>query len=469
MLINNHSKNTYYPNFSANLLISGNKSLLSDEEISTLSKRIEPLGKKDDSVELNIGSDIIDWFEINSQNRPKKVLSGYKMSVKTSISGVKDRDLSTADIQQRFWENYSEFSPFGVVGNWIDSIKNKTKFNLKSININPSLYNANNSEWINCAALKTPDSKPQKPKVDLEKCQAILDAKIYGDMWYQNILGDANNNKTVKISADDIIDKVVLNEGYSKDELKEKIAAADSYNDSVKKSHTQTKNLYSDENGVYTPERQIIHSKILDDIFANSNNAKPKNGNQPTFIMIGGRGGSGKTRFGKQGYAKVYDNKDNIVLNSDEIKKRLPEYKGYNSFEIHEESWDIVNKALQLSQKKGLNVVLDGTISDFTSNEKILKQFANAGYNIEMYFMYLPREKAAERALIRFNYNNRYVPLEILLNMKDNEKNFDELKQYASKWAFYSNDVDLGKEPLLIDFENQNLLELLLQKCQLDK
>lgn len=37
------------------------------------------------------------------------------------------------------------------------------------------------------------------------------------------------------------------------------------------------------------------------------------------------------------------------------------------------------------------------------------------------------------------------------------------------KWAFYSNDVDLEKEPILIDFETQNLLEWMLKKCQLDK
>ena len=130
---------------------------------------------------------------------------------------------------------------------------------------------------------------------------------------------------------------------------------------------------------------------------------------------------------------------------------------------MHEESWDILHKAIQLSLKKHLNVVLDGTLSDLVSNEKILKQFASADYNIEMYFMYLPREKSTERALLRFNYNNRYVPLDVLLNMKDNEMNFDQLKKYASKWAFYSNDVDFGQEPVLIDYEVPNILEWLLQ------
>lgn len=418
---------------------------------------------------MNIGSGIIDWVEVNSQNCPKKVLSGYKMAVKTSISGVEDRDLSTADIQQDFWDNYAEFSPFGVMLSWINSVKNNAIFNLKRININPSLYNFSNSKWFNWASFKTPDSPPQKLKVDIDKCQEILDSELYGDMAYENILASASRDKFAEISEDDIIDNLVLEEGYSNEEIKERIAAADSYNDSVKQNHTQTKELYSDENGVYSSERLAIHTKILSELFANSDKAEPEDGKQPTFIMLGGRGGSGKTKFGKKGYANVYDSEHYIILNSDEIKKRLPEYKGDNAFEVHEESWDVLNKAIQLSLDKRLNVVLDGTLSDFAGNENIVKQFADADYNIEMYFMYLPRAKAVERALLRFNFNNRYVPLDVLLNMKDNECNFDELKKYASKWAFFSNDVDLDTEPILINFKVPDLLEWLLKSCRVDK
>ena len=323
MLIKKHSENTYYPNFSANFLISGNKSLLSTRQISTLTRKIEPLGKKDDVVELNIGSDIIDWVEVNSQNRIKKYLSGYKMTVKTSISGVEDRDLSTADIQQRFWNNYTELSPFEVVKSWIDSVKDNTKFNPKRININPKLYNFSNSKWFNWASIKTPDSTPQKLKVDLDKCQEILDIKIYGGWGYKHILENANRDKSVRISADDIIDNLVLNQECSKDKIKEKITVADRYNDNIRKNHTQTKELYSNANGIYTPERLAIHTNILNELFANSNKAKPAKGKQPTFIMLGGRGGSGKTKFGKKGEAKVYDRENYITLNSDEIKKKI--------------------------------------------------------------------------------------------------------------------------------------------------
>ena len=165
--------------------------------------------------------------------------------------------------------------------------------------------------------------------------------------------------------------------------------------------------------------------------------------------MLGGRGGSGKSKFN----GLVYDKSKYIVLDADAIKELLPEYKGYNAFEVHEESSDILKRALQKAQKAGLNVVLDGTMKSFNSTEKHLKSFDDAGYNIEMYYMHLPREKAAERALGRFmGDNGRYVPLEVLLSMKDNEDNFDKLKKYASKWAFYNNDVPRKEDkPILID------------------
>jgi hypothetical protein len=88
-----------------------------------------------------------------------------------------------------------------------------------------------------------------------------------------------------------------------------------------------------------------------------------------------------------------------------------------------------------------------------SSTENKIKDFARNGYDVEMYYMHLPREKAAERAIGRFMGNNgRYVPLNVLLDMKHNEENFDKLKKYASKWAFYNNDVERKEDPpILVD------------------
>ena len=236
---------------------------------------------------------------------------------------------------------------------------------------------------------------------------------------------------------------------YTPEEIKKKIQEADEYNLNIVRNNWETYKYHSDGKGHYKKNRQELHKKILNDLFLHANMAKPKDGEKPTFMVLGGRGGSGKSKFN----GLVYDKSKYIVLDADAIKEMLPEYKGYNAFEVHEESSDILKKALKIAQKRGLNVVLDGTMKSLGSTEKKVKSFNDAGYNIEMYYMHLPREKAAERAIGRFMGNNgRYVPLDILLDMKNNEDNFNKLKKYASKWAFYNNDVPSSEnKPILID------------------
>lgn len=251
------------------------------------------------------------------------------------------------------------------------------------------------------------------------------------------------NNKN--ILPENIISGAIKNLNIDANKLKDKISEAEAYNDGI----LQTNKRYSDGNGVYKRERAEYHKEIIKELFKNAKNARPKEGEKPTFMILGGRGGSGKSKFD----GLVYDKSKYIVLDADAIKELLPEYKGYNAFEVHEESSDILKQALKKAQKEGLNVVLDGTMKTLNSTERKINDFAEKGYNIEMYYMHLPREKAAERALGRFMGNNgRYVPLEVLLDMKNNEENFDKLKHYASKWAFYNNDVPNKEDkPILID------------------
>lgn len=256
------------------------------------------------------------------------------------------------------------------------------------------------------------------------------------------------NNEILKMFFENAENK---NVDFTKDELVEAMKKAEQYNKSV--IPTELRYKIGDK---YTADREKEHKIILNEIFKNADNAKPKNGEKPTFIMLGGRGGSGKSKFN----GLVYDKNNYIVLDADAIKEKLPEYTGFNAFEVHEESSHILKEAIATAQELGLNVVLDGTMKSLNSSEKHLKGFKDAGYNIEMYYMHLPREISTQRALGRFMKTKdvrekgqigRYVPLDVLLSMKDNEKNFDNLKHYASKWAFYSNkDILPNEKPKLI-------------------
>lgn len=297
---------------------------------------------------------------------------------------------------------------------------------------------------------------------------------------YIDIFQALEKNNLRDYSTDEIIQRAVKTYGadypeMTEENIKRAISKADKYNEQIKENKTDTQNLYSkfdtkNNERVYTEERAQKHEKILNKIFANKKLAKPKDGEKPTVIFLGGRGGSGKSKFDlpdekHQSNLGVYDRSKYIVLDADAIKEELDEYKGYNAYEVHEESSDILNKALRKAQEEGLNVVLDATMKTVKSTEKKVKSFADADYNIEMYYMHLPREKATERAIHRFMTGGkkdeegnvikqgRYVPLNVILEeMKYNEETFDKLKKYASKWAFYNNDVPSIKDkPILID------------------
>lgn len=272
---------------------------------------------------------------------------------------------------------------------------------------------------------------------------------------YTEILNRVIESNNREINQNDVIANAVKAYGINELELRRQIKNVTDYVDNIRNNNLDTKSLNS-VNGVYTEERQQKHLDTIAKIFENKENARPKNGEKPTVIFLGGRGGSGKSKFN----GLVYDESKYIVLDADKIKDEIEEYKNFNAAEVHEESSDILNAAIGKAIDEGLNVVLDATMKSLKSTEDKIKLFADSdkGYNIEMYYMHLPREKAAERAIGRFagkdkQFKGRYVPLDIILNdMKHNEENFDILKKYATRWAFYNNDVPSEKDkPILID------------------
>jgi hypothetical protein len=90
--------------------------------------------------------------------------------------------------------------------------------------------------------------------------------------------------------------------------------------------------------------------------------------------------------------------------------------------------------------------------------------FKNAGYKINGHYMHLPRLKAAQRAISRRfspgieaakkggdpSLRGRYVDPDVVLQNKDNEKNFEQLSQIADNWSAWDNDVERGQQPKLI-------------------
>ena len=203
------------------------------------------------------------------------------------------------------------------------------------------------------------------------------------------------------------------------------------------------------KDGSYTAERDKLHFKIISSMLSSERikAATPAEGVAPTFTVLGGRGGSGKSWFAGQ----VYDEDKAIVIDADHIKGMLPEYEGWNAAQVHEESGDIFDENTSMCAKLGLNVVHDKTMKTAKTTMNDLQKFKEMGYSTEAHYMHLPRQEAAKRAVSRFlGKTQRYVPVDVVLSNTGNEATFDQVKGIVDKWSFRDNNVKQGEDPVLI-------------------
>jgi predicted ABC-type ATPase len=223
------------------------------------------------------------------------------------------------------------------------------------------------------------------------------------------------------------------------------------------------------KNGEYTPERKRLHQEITRKILSPEaiRRATPEPGQNPTFVVLGGRGGSGKSSFthneetGAPATVQEFDSSKFLTLDADAIKQLLnPPYKGWNAYQVHEESTELFEEIMKTAHGMGLNIISDATLkSDKMGGQ--LEELAAKGYDIEGHYMYLPRQKAAERACGRYlkdgpGKRGRLVPPDVILGNTNNEANFDKLKKYFKRWSAYNNDVERGEKPQLIDHSDLN-------------
>lgn len=232
----------------------------------------------------------------------------------------------------------------------------------------------------------------------------------------------------------------------------------------MKYGDTQIRNMHNivyDENGKFksgewNDDREKLHHKILAKILTPERvkACKPEHGEKPKFVMFGGRGGSGKSWFtdkeraAQEGREVMFNSDHFLILDADEIKKALPEFKGWNAGEVHEESSYLMKKIKIMAMDLGLNIIIDGTMN-FNPNkpDKVRKEMLEArskGYSLEAHYMFTPIQKSCINAMNRFkttnnDYSGRLVPTDILLGMQDNEKSFDSIKDIVDDWTFRDN------------------------------
>ena len=199
----------------------------------------------------------------------------------------------------------------------------------------------------------------------------------------------------------------------------------------------QTKEFnWSEENG-YTENRLKVHDKIINDIFDNVKCVRSDE--KPIAIFTGGSPASGKSFFLKKNADYLLS--ENIFhLDADEIRAKLPEYKGWNANSTHLETQDIVNSLLDRigSEQCRYDFIYDGTMNKAKKYFPLIRKVKELGYRTYIIFMEIPYAEAKKRVLERYKRTGRYVPTEVIddffTKIGDKTKGeaaLDELKSFV--------------------------------------
>ena len=177
----------------------------------------------------------------------------------------------------------------------------------------------------------------------------------------------------------------------------------------------QTKILhYDDEKNDYYPYRKRLHKDI---IYEFKKDLVCIERDEPIAILMGGSPASGKSTFLKK-YAPYLLKEEILKIDADEIRARLPEYKGYNASQTHLETKDIVNTLLS-NRNIGIpcrfDLIYDGTMNNTKSYLPLIRLLKNDGYKVFIvYIDKVPKDVIVKRALERYKKSGRFVPLEVI-------------------------------------------------------
>ncbi|WP_282782237.1 zeta toxin family protein [Phaeodactylibacter xiamenensis] len=206
----------------------------------------------------------------------------------------------------------------------------------------------------------------------------------------------------------------------------------------------QTKKMHT-KDGEYTAERKKLHDKIItEEVEGNACIRREA----PIAILTGGLPGSGKSTY-------IRNNKDWMTnpaifkIDADDIRAKLPEYKGWNASQTHSETQDLTKTLLNKVGKFGcsFDVIYDGTMNKSKKYKPLIDTLKKEGYRVFIMFMKVDKETSMERAMGRYKRSGRYVPRFVIEEGAENGlAAFNELK----------NEVD---GYVLVDGKTQKVLE----------
>lgn len=172
-----------------------------------------------------------------------------------------------------------------------------------------------------------------------------------------------------------------------------------------------TANLHKDANGNFTPQREAFFQKLINEF----KEQKPCIvSDKPIAVLTGGAPGSGKSHFLK-GFAPWINGNKVYHIDADEVRAKLPEYKGWNADNTHTETSHIVNMMLDsIGTPCKHDLVYDGTMNKAKKYLPLVKRLKAMGYDVLVIYMQVPKDVSMHRVMERYQRTGRYVPQHVI-------------------------------------------------------
>jgi hypothetical protein len=213
--------------------------------------------------------------------------------------------------------------------------------------------------------------------------------------------------------------------------------------------------------GEFAQRRRKVHERIIKRLLTLG--SKAAGHAAPLAVVIIGAPGSGKTSSALP-LAQRTLNVSFTPVNPDDVKEQLPEYEGWNSTPLHDESAMVAELQLREEANAGRHhVVYDIVGRDTQKVLAAVQRFGSFGYQVYAMLTDLPSWLAAGRAWERFQRNpfarksgspGRYVPPDYVFSVGSAPLNtFKQLKTSGLLQAYCHLDMNIpeGDPPIVID------------------
>jgi hypothetical protein len=215
-------------------------------------------------------------------------------------------------------------------------------------------------------------------------------------------------------------------------------------------------------NGKWTASRVRLHEGLVAKALAGRQ--KAPQGTRPIAVLLIGTPGSGKTSEGMK--HTQHFGVDFVVINADNVKENLPEYRGWNAAALHEESSYV---AEELIYKRAVvarrHLVFDLTGTDQVKMLAMVDNLDSLRYEVHVILVRIPDWVAAGRAWSRFckvpfdknpeMMSGRFVPPEYVYNVVDEKpaRTYNLLKNHPAVKGWMA--VSTAKKPARVTEKGQ--------------